>query len=514
MITFLTLVAITSPAIPAWCGDKARPPARGAVRDVGDSAAFRALPAIVKSLCAPDEYAERKGEAIARARADWSKKLGLQDDDWRDIVAWVDADGADTSAYALRSLYPDKYAWSTLSPVGQFAMIDGSFESGLGSAKGHYITDALGPKLTETGRLAYIRRTCMKPGTTVEAAMCEPDLALLNRQKLFAELRGDKDASPTARLIVRLLLSELDSQIAEHDAEMKKLRAKDPAWGKLFEISAATRKEWDAFWKAEPALLDVALAMDDARATDSRKAYEGCLEKTRPVFEAAVSKIPGKKFEGFETDFRKSGNVSWAMNAMAEVTSTPRGYLAGMAYYTCLKKDKEHEGIVAALGSVMVYVPGHRGPRQSAHWAMLNAGLELDDAKAKIDFPGARFDNDFLGAASGAYFATIQKITPAGSDMVELSFAKKLEKQLACLQSKNTNRITQILVDGTLVRESVCVKWGDISVDVTPPPQKVHVRYSRGLKPGMNVIVGSQAVMGAWKKGTKSPVFIAGAPVN
>jgi hypothetical protein len=143
----------------------------------------------------------------------------------------------------------------------------------------------------------------------------------------------------------------------------------------------------------------------------------------------------------------------------------------------------------------------------------MNAGLQLDDASEKIDFPRVDYRAKFDGMAARGYFSTVGKLTPKG-DKVEVAFKPKFERQEQCASSKSTNRLSMISSSGQIYYESICTSWKAVTVDRSPPPQLVEKRYAEGLKPGMNVMISSPVVMAAWQKGKKSPLLVIGAPVK
>jgi len=343
--------------------------------------------------------------------------------------------------------------------------------------------------------------------------MCQPDLDAFDFKKLVAELRADKKHKGYERFLIRLAgFQLLPEKLKERGPEIKAAKEKDPAFAKMFELSSAARKQWDATWKSEAALLDLALAMDDARVTNSRKAFEGCSDKTFAAWKSAVGAIPAKKFESVLPD---EANVHFADGLLGVVVSDTRGYLASTAFYACGAAGEKPDPLVRKLGNVMQRWPGHRGPRTSAHTAILTAGLELDDRDARIEYPDVSRDwFDQNGGSSGGGDGAIAAVRPQG-DKVRVEFAAKMETIHRCLQSKETNRITQIRADGTIVRELLCQKWGDVTIDRRSGPQTVKARYAQGLKPGMSVFIIEDAVIGAWAKaGAKAPAMIGGAPVK
>jgi hypothetical protein len=462
-------------------------------------------------MCWPDDEAKDRIKEIEKARAAWSKQLDLQEPDWSDVAQF--ASTTKSMRYGPVAMdHERKMAWSALSPIEQYAGIESGFpNNGNGNSISEYtyLTDALGTKLTEAGRLAYIEVSCLDRQSVAEWAMCAPDLELLDRKKVADEIRRDPKASGLDRMKIRMHLYELDHRMAAHAKEVAKVKSQDAAYAKMFEVAAATRKDWDGIWKSETALLDLALVMDDARQTASRKATEGCSEKTWAAWKTVVEKMPGKSFEGFSTSIEDS----WIAPAMAAVTTTVPGYLAAIALYTCHKGSAETDPVISSIGRVVEYVPGLRGPRTATLWALRNANLQLDDSSSKIDFPQIRYDQKYSGSEARGYYATVAKIKVNGEKAV-VSFTPKFENQEQCTTAHRTHRITQIRPDGSLIYETVCTGWKSVTVDKSPEPQTVDVRYTAGVKPGMNVNISTGAVFGAWMKGKKSPSIVAGVTLK
>lgn len=518
---------------PAWCRtdgiDKSR--LDGDVKqalDPGD--AMRATRAIVKATCFPDDEAKQRAKEVAKAKEAWSKKMDLGDAEWAELAVW--GSGEPSSYQDLGDLtndYGKKYTWSTLDPVEQFAGIQNGFPNngdGNGASWYTYLADALGPKLTETGRLAYVLQACIAgKRPEVEWAMCQPDITRLDRKKIMTELRSSK-ASAAYKTKIRFIVYGLDDKLAAHAKEVNELMAKDPAYTKMFVIAETTRKEWDDVWSKQAALVDLALQMDDGRQTASRKAFDGCEDKVWPAWEAEVSKIPAKRFQGFSTKIEDS----WTEPGMGVVLSTPGGYLASTALFTCSTKGDKNpsitDAIINTLGEVLGNYPGNRGPRTATSLAIRNAGLQLDDQSESIDYPSADFRGKFHGQSARGSYGTIAKVQAGGKakakktdgakaeEMVTVTFNKKFEKQSQCAKSRNTNRISYIRSDGGVSYEIDCLKWETVSVDRTPDPAVVKARSAKGLKAGMNAYVGQEEVIAAWPKGAKAPSIVAGAAVK
>jgi hypothetical protein len=504
-------------AAPAWCSTSgvSKPRYDGTVKDaLSATDPLDALPALVGVTCWPDAEGQQRVREIDAMRGRWSKALELTEADWADVALWT---MEQTSTRNSRDFYVDqdtKLAWTTMGPLDQFAAISNGLPNGGNGNSGSdytYLADALGPRLSESGRLAYIYQACTRnnsDATALEWAVCMPDLQLLDRKKLATEVRADTTHKPLHRMIVRIRAYELAAKVKEMSAEWKKAKDKDPAYAKMFDIAEATRKEWDRLWKIEAAALDLMLAMDDVRQTSSRKLREGCLSKTWPAVKAAIGKVEAKRFEGFSLDIAES----WLAPALGVVSNSPNGWLALAAYHTCARDDK-NDALSQTIGSVIAFLPGYRGPRTASATAIMNAGLQLDDASAKIDYPRIDYRAKFDGMAARGYFATVGKLTPKG-DKVEVAFKPKFERQEQCAASKSTNRISMISSSGTVYYESLCTQWKAVTVDRSPPPQLVEKRYVDGLKPGMNVMISSPIVMAAWQQGKKSPVLVAGASVK
>ncbi len=522
VVVGLAVSAKSAQAAPAWCGAEGvqKPFGNAYVKDALTKKDPRdALPDLVVVSCWPDDEAKSRMKEIDAARAKWSKALDLTEADWADVAQWSMEGAANRNSTDISVDYNKKYAWTTMGPLDQFAaIVRGLPNNGSGNSYSDYtyLTDAFGPRLSETGRMGYIIKACLNDNTdstVVEWAICAPDLALFDKKKMGDEIRKDNSRKPFDKMIVRIQGFFLDEKIKEMQPKWKAAKEKDPAFAKVFEIAEKTRKDWNNIWKTEAAALDLMLAMDDVRQTSSRKLKEGCFEKTWPAVKAAISKVEAKRFEGFSTDIADS----WLAPAVGVVSNSPSGWLALAAYHTCTRdfnsSSDNKDSLSSTIGSVLSFLPGYRGPRTAAQTAIMNAGLQLDDASAKIEFPSIDYRGKFSGMAARGYFATVAKVTVKG-DQATVTFKPKLEKQEQCASSKSTNRISMISSSGTIYYESVCLKWKNVVVDRSPDPQTVDKRYVEGLKPGMNVIIGSPMVMAAFNKGKKVPSIVAGAAVK
>src|SRR5262249_10576015 len=108
----------------------------------------------------------------------------------------------------------------------------------------------------------------------------------------------------------------------------------------------------------------------------------------------------------------------------------------------------------------------------------------------------------------------VAKITP-GAKGTTVTFQKQMVKQVQCAQSRQTNRVIQILGDGRLLYESVCVRNETVIVDKSDAPQTVNPKYLQGVQPGVFVSIVEDVVVGAWAKpGAAAPSHVFGVALK
>lgn len=466
-----------------------------------------AVYALVSATCQPDSEAAGRQKDVAAARAKWQARLAMVDGDWADAAAWAAEDQSTRHSTSLRNDQP-KRAWSSLDPVGQYIALNFDLANDYDA---DYLADALEPRLSEAGRLAYIG-WCLRSRNenAVLWAICQPDIDAFNVKKLSEELRADKAHSGYERFTIRLNAYRFRPELAEHAKAVKAKKAEDPAYAQMFQIAATTRKDWAAKRSANAALYDLALAMDDARVTNSRKAFAGCEDKTEAAFKAAVSAIPAASYG----DIRAEMPNDVLDKAATLIVGEPRGYLAASAYVVCMAAG-EPDVVVRYLGTAMERWPGFRGPRTSGMAAILGAGLQLDERGSEIEYPNVRrgwFSQS--RSSNGGGWGTVAKVK-AGADGVRVEFAPKMVKVPQCQNYETRNRITGIRADGTFIRASTCRKWANVSIDRRSSPQTVKSSYGAGLKAKSEVQILENTVIGVWSKpGAKLPSFVFGAPVK
>ena len=488
-------------AAPAWCDSAAMKKVNswtaGGMDEVGSKDPLRAFPALVAQTCNPDRDADPK--QVDAARASWSTRLDLTEADWADLAAWVALSQGERNGLNLK-YFGTKLALSAHDPLDQFAAIAYTKYS---AGDAHYLTDVLDTRLSEAGRLAYIR-TCLDSRKPAEWAMCNDDILALDAKKLSAEIRSNKTRPAHERAMVRIVFEQMRPRIAERAAAVKELQAEEPGYAKLFEIASAARKSH----RIPAETLSVALAMDDAAVTNSNKAYAGCDDKTWPVLKAAIAAIPASKFANLKDE---PGNT-FLDNVANVLVNDPAASVAAGAHVICHSADAD--ALVQALAENMARWAGYRGPRNAALTAMMAANVELDQRGAQVEWPTIRR----FGSVSGEtiMFAGRGAVSgfKADGDKATVEFVKKLRKETVCTDWKDTNRVIAISPSGTFIYDYICTKHGTITKNDAPAPQKVHARYAEGVKVGTTVSVTTGVVAAVWAKGAAAPSFVLGVPVK
>jgi hypothetical protein len=502
--TLISIVMLTgvAHADAPWCATPGAGDLPHGARDLASEDVGEAIQTVVGATCRPEGIPVRD---IAAARARWTQRLEMTDADWRDAAEWA----------VYRAHNPDvspriepKQAWSTLDPVEQFWRLDSLAHGGSG-LEGYYVADALGSKLTELGRVGFIDR-CLDNNNIVDAAICAGDIAALDVKQASADIRASK-RTPIERFSARVRMYEIAKRLPEQAAKLKQALGKDAAYARVFDIANAARKGYGP----KPALVELAAAMDDARVTNSRKAFDGCSERAWQAWRSAVSAIPAKRFANMrDPDYEHGKDMTpLASKVLGSVVGDPDGYLAAIALYTCEAGDKR-VGLVRQLGETLARWPGYRGPRTAAISAFLGAGIELDDRNATLAIPEVRRDW-FERSGGGSNEAGTVKTVKRNGDTATIEFATKTQKIERCVIWHTTKRIVAIRGDGALVYEEICDSYGAVTLDKTPAPATVRVRYVDGLKPGMFASIEEDAVAAAWAKpGDKMPAIVFGAPVK
>jgi len=514
-------------AAPAWCAAFPHSSDSYDLKDLSAPDVIKVIETYVRATCTPSPEAEANRAQIDAGRQAWSKKLDMSDDDWADAVDFLTLGQSDriNGQVAIHRDGSDgqvKRAWSGYDPLDQWAMIT----SGVGAPDDlaldrHYLVDAFGAKLSAVGRAAYVKRCIERSdGNPVEWAMCQGDIAQLDYARIAAELRANKQYTGADKMHVRLAINELKPALVAHAARVKALVAKDPGYGKMFEVAAATREDWVNRYKSDAALLGLVAAMDDARATNSRKAFAGCEDDTWVAWKAALGSIPAKAFEGMHDDRERAHRFD--EDAMGPLLSNPKVYLAAVALTTCMTVGQDRTAhvdvLVRLLSSAMQRWPGFRGPRTGTEAALMTTGITLDDRDARLDYPEVH--RSFAGirqtslTLSGGGSGVVASLKPSGKT-VTVTFKQQLVKQVQCAERKTTNRINQITAGGSVIYETTCVRNETVVVDKASSPQTVNPRYLEGVKPGMDVSILEDVVVWARvKPGSPSPSMVFGVALK
>jgi hypothetical protein len=473
---------------------------------------YFALGDLVIATCSTDPEVQEHRAELDAARAYWTGKLEMTDADWADVAPWAMLTQSERYVILGRLRLADdarKKAWSSYDAFDQYLAIAGAPSRD----DVMYLTDAMGDKLSMLGRFAFVEQ-CLEGANDapeVRWAICQPDIAALDFGKPAAELHAAKDRDGASRTLIRLDVLRMKDELAAHAAEVKALLAKDEAYGKLFTISDATRAEWAK--RANGPLFALALAMDDARVTGSRKAYAGCADTTWAAWTAAVGKLPAKTFEGMRDD--PSNGRTFTDQALPQIVADPDAWLASYAYVTCRATDQDR--MVYALARYVQDLPGFRGPRTATEMAIGAAKIELDDRNAHLAMPFADRSEWFHVQASndsGWGRGPVVQAKAAGGKL-HVEFVTKMVKQTQCAESRETNHVTQIDADGTVRYQYVCVRSEVVTVDKGADPQDVDPRYAAGVKAGVSVSLLGNVVQAVWAKdGAATPTDVFGVPVK
>ncbi|HTJ43727.1 MAG TPA: hypothetical protein VL463_16590 [Kofleriaceae bacterium] len=467
---------------------------------------------IIGMSCSDDHSNVEHAADIAKNRAELTKVLDLTDADWADAAVWA---SQETIMRTSPSFYaPEKKAWSKYDGIDQYYWLRASHST---YDDLDYFADALDGKLTAIGRMGYLEncvpKAYMDSDVAARWALCAPDIALFDPNKVKAELHADTTHTGYERTVIRVQLFRMRQALAEQAKAVKDLIAKDEAYGVLFELAASARKDWDAKVVARQPVLDLLLAMDDGVATGSRKAFTGCDDTTWAAWQKAIGALPAKRFEHMRGDPDRL--ISFSQQALGVVMSDPDSYLAAAALATCHANSDMGDYLDNELGDPLQYSPGYRGPRSQAHTAMLSAGIVLDDKDARLAFPGVnrqRFISHHSGEGSGRGPIASAKVD---GKKLHLVFKKKKEKQEDCAKSHRTNRVTYIRNDGGLVYEEICDKTVMVDIEVGDDPADVDARYATAIKPGVTAWANGGIVEVVWTSPAAStPIAVFGVAVK
>src|SRR5215207_87492 len=192
-------------AEPAWCKGATELRVYGSLKDVYTEDDPRdAIYTLVAATCFPEPDARAEAKQLEATRQLWSKKLAMAEADWADAAVWASRQQIERNS---PTIYPggEKTAWSAYSPIDQYG---GLLNSTTGDSSRvtdpAYLADALGAKLSEAGRLAFITVCVRDSAPPAEWAICQGDIEAFDPRKLSAELRGDTAHDGYHRTVLRI----------------------------------------------------------------------------------------------------------------------------------------------------------------------------------------------------------------------------------------------------------------------------------------------------------------------
>jgi len=515
-VTSLIAAGAADAAPPAWCAGAQVPAAD--LHGLSSKDVREVIKAFVAVECAPPAEAGTERAEIEAARQAWSKRLGMTEADWADAVAYARThdDHSIPAALAARTL-------ATASPLDQYAVIDKARE-GLSEFDPLYAADMFEPHLSEAGRLAFLQTTCLHngepapvdaygmTGTEVIWAICQADLDRIDVPRLFEEVRADATHDGALKMKLRIAGYELPARTKSHAAEVQQMIERDAASKKLFEIAGGAREAWASGIGKHARLLELALAMDSAAVTQSRKQLEGCGETTAAALADAVSTIPASAFAGLH-DVRDNPMGGFATTAGPVLAASPVVELAAIAYARCAP-DAE---LSAFLNEILAVGPPARGPRNTA-LARIEAGkITYDKVGAKLIPPrprpyGANYPDGLLQTRSAG--GAVKAVKRTG-DLLAVDVQQTLVKQLDCVRSHKTGRISKVHGDGRVEYEDICDRSAVRTHDHTWTPFQLSARYAAWLKPGAVFSATGKDVIAVWPSASaKVPSLVLGGAVK
>lgn len=143
----------------------------------------------------------------------------------------------------------------------------------------------------------------------------------------------------------------------------------------------------------------------------------------------------------------------------------------------------------------------------------MTSEITLDDRTAKINYP--QVNRPFGGSTStgGGGEGVVAKVKANGAK-TNVDFVKKPRKVSVCVNYKETNRIEQILPNGTLVYGYTCLKYGTETINDASPPVDVDTRYADGVKAGVHVETVENIVIMVSPKEGGTPTRVLGIAVK
>ncbi len=511
----------TASAAPDWCKD-ATFDDNYDLRDLSSKDLDRVFATFAKATCKPNAEAKASAAQITTARQAWGKKLGMQEADWAEAVAFANVNERPQTTITLSSK-----DLSQFTALDQYQAIRDSMPlpGGYTFDRRDYLADMFEPNLTEAGRLAYIERCIDYPYATfnpsVVYALCQGDIDAWNPAKFAQQVSADKAHPPEQKMALRIRAHGLPARIKEHREKVEKIWSQDEGYKKLWEAAAKGRAEFASKLGSRTDLLALATRMDSAWFLSSRKMVEGCEAPTQAALDKIIADhVPASLFEGLEKDIpkpydpSKKDESSVGMKVAPQLIDIPEVAFVTGPYSECHKKAPAAQYLSAAL----YYSPGYRGPRGAAFTAITKAKVVLDDMNATIDYP--TWSQPWLQVLESTESAggVVKSVREEG-DLLLVSLEKLSVKRQECVKSHRTNRITRINSDGSLSYELICDKMGTVTYDETPADFRIEKKWKSLFKKGVVFSAVGSRVLGAplavWpSKHAKAPSAVFGQAVK
>ncbi|MFT3698557.1 MAG: hypothetical protein QM831_35760 [Kofleriaceae bacterium] len=457
---------------PAWCKDAQK--GGGDMADLTSNDASTVMKAFVSVSCFPSPETEAKKAEIDQARTAWSKRLGMSEADWADVVEWSKQNDYD--------IKPDQNMstkeFTEMTPIDQWAAIKRADADVQGPMDAMYVADILDAKLSEAGRMAFLD-FCIGSGGNDEIlmAICQADADAFDPKKLFEQLKADTMHSGAIRHKLRLLGYEFPTKLKEFQDKAKQKKAADPGWGKAWFEADKARKEWPAIASANADVIALASKMESATLAHSRSMFEGCDDKTYAALAKATSNIAAKRFEKMR-DIRDDPFKGFASKALPVALKNPTANLAAVSVVLCNARPN----LAKVLSGALHEVPSIRGPRNFGISKMQDASIQLDDMSKKIYFPKLRHpyeSGNYLSSAG----AVIKSVKKDGDHLVVESQPIMVEFE-DCVSEHTGPHIDRITDSGQVYYERICDKTAMKKHDMKWAPFKIDLKYEKVLKPG------------------------------
>jgi hypothetical protein len=520
--TLLALCHVgTASAAPDWCKD-AQFDDDYDLKDLSSKDLDRVFSTFAKATCKPNAEAQASAAQINTARQAWGKKLGMQEADWAEAVAFANVKERPNTTITFSS-----------KDLSQFTALDQywaiynsmSLPGGYTYDRRDYLADMFEPNLSEAGRLAYIEKCIDYPFATfnpaVVYALCQADIDAFNPAKFAQQVTADTKHPAEQKMALRIRAYGLPARVKEHKAAVEKIWAKDEGYKKLWDAAAKGRADFASRMGSRTDLLALATRMDSAFFLSSRKMVEGCEAPTQEALDKIIAdKVPLALFKGVDKDIPKPYDPSKKDESSVGAKVGPSlvdipevAFIAG-PYAQCHKEAPTTKYLNASL----YYVPGYRGPRGAAFTSITKEKVVLDDMNATIDYPKANqpwLSRLYTTESAGGVVKSVRE----EGDILLVSLEKLTVKRQECVQSHRTNRISRINSDGSLSYELICDKMGTVTYDETPSDFRIEKKWKSHLKKGVVFSAVGERQLGAllavWpSKDAKNPSVVFGQAVK